>query len=89
MPWRHSPIPNAVMATIRTTKAALPVAHVPAIGTSAHDPAQTTPSSASVGIRRRPDRACAIGSWASTITTVLAKNASPIPSSLTPAKFFA
>ena len=82
-------MPKAVIAITSTAKAAPPSNHVPASGTSAHDPAQTTPSTASVGIRRRPDSACAIGSCASTITSVLAKNAIPIPSSLTPAKFFA
>lgn len=66
-----------------------PASAVPASGTSAHDTAQTTPSAASVAIRRRPSSARATGSCASTITTVLRKNATPIPFSLTPAKFFA
>ena len=80
-------MPKIVIAITSTAKAAPPSNHVPASGT-VPTTSQTIPS-ASVGIRRRPDSACAIGSCASTITSVLAKKAMPSSSSLTPAKFFA
>ncbi len=57
--------------------------------TSSHAAAQTTPSTASSGMRRRPSASRAIGSCASTITTVLTKKIQPIPRSETPASFFA
>ncbi len=87
-PWRHWPIANTTITTTRTTNAVCGVA-APAIGTRSHAPAQSSPKSASVGMRRRPRASRAIGSCVNTMTSVLTRNRSPICVSSRPASFFA
>ena len=61
----------------------------PLTGTSSQAAAETTPTSASSGVRRRPSASRVVGSCSSTITIVLMKKSQPIPRSLTPASFLA
>ncbi len=58
-------------------------------GTSSHAAAETAPSTASRGTRRRPSASRVVGSCRKTITIVLMKKSQPIPRSETPASFFA
>ena len=53
----------------------------PLAGTSSQAAAETTPTSASSGMRRRPSASRVVGSWSSTITIVLMKKSQPIPRS--------
>jgi hypothetical protein len=81
VPCTHSPIAKALVTRAKSAVAAVPLKFDATSAVSVWEAAQIGPSTKSRRIRRRPSASRAIGSCATTITTVFAKKTRPTPRS--------